>query len=215
MRKENENVNGMGTKQLHLTASFTSAVDYARHIHIERRKGTDIPYMAHLLGVASLVMGEAGHAGFPVTEDMVIAALLHDAAEDQGGLRRLQDIEQNFGPNVARMVEGLSDSLSEDSSKKQSWLERKQAYIERLRGEPADVQLISVADKIYNARTILEDYREIGPLVWERFKRGRADQVWYFDELLAVYKATGTSRIVEEFERVVEELRQISAAETL
>jgi (p)ppGpp synthase/HD superfamily hydrolase len=215
MRKENENVNDMGTKQLHLTASFTSAVDYARHIHIERRKGTDIPYMAHLLGVASLVMGEAGHAGFPVTEDMVIAALLHDAAEDQGGLRRLQDIEQNFGPNVARMVEGLSDSLSEDSSKKQSWPERKQAYIERLRGEPADVRLISVADKIYYARAILEDYREIGPRVWERFKRGRAEQIWYFDELLAVYKSTGTSRIVEELERVVEELRQISAAETL
>ncbi|MGA8086395.1 MAG: HD domain-containing protein [Terracidiphilus sp.] len=215
MRKEYENVNDMGTEQLHLTTRFTSAVDYARHIHIERRKGTDIPYMAHLLGVASLVMGETGHAGFPVTEDMVIAALLHDAAEDQGGLRRLQDIEQNFGPNVARMVEGLSDSLSEDSSKKQSWLERKQAYIERLRGEPADVQLISVADKIYNARAILEDYREIGPLVWERFKRGRADQIWYFNELLAVYKSTGTSRVVEEFERVVEELRKISAAETL
>ena len=215
MRKEYENVNDMGTEQLHLTTRFTSAVDYARHIHIERRKGTDIPYMAHLLGVASLVMGETGHAGFPVTEDMVIAALLHDAAEDQGGLRRLQDIEQNFGPNVARMVEGLSDSLSEDSSKKQSWLERKQAYIERLRGEPADVRLISVADKIYNARAILEDYREIGPRVWERFKRGRAEQIWYFDELLAVYKSTGTSRIVEELERVVEELRQISAAETL
>lgn len=215
MRKEYENVNDMGTEQLHLTIRFTSAVDYARHIHIERRKGTDIPYMAHLLGVASLVMGEAGHAGFPVTEDMVIAALLHDAAEDQGGLRRLQDIEQNLGPNVARMVEGLSDSLSEDSSKKQSWLGRKQAYIERLRGESADVQLISVADKIYNARAILEDYREIGPLVWERFKRGRADQIWYFDELLAVFKSTGTSRVVEELERVVEELRQISAAETL
>ena len=215
MRKEKENVNDMGTKQLHLTTRFTSAVDYARHIHIERRKGTDIPYMAHLLGVASLVMGEAGHAGFPVTEDMVIAALLHDAAEDQGGLRRLQDIEQNFGPNVARMVEGLSDSLSEDSSKKQSWPERKQAYIERLRGEPADVRLISVADKIYNARAILEDYREIGPLVWERFKRGRAEQIWYFDELLAVYKSTGTSRIVKELQRVVEELRQISASETL
>jgi len=215
MRTENGNANDMGIKQLHLTTRFTSAVDYARHIHIERRKGTDIPYMAHLLGVASLVMGEAGHAGFPVTEDMVIAALLHDAAEDQGGLRRLQDIEQNFGPNVARMVEGLSDSLSEDSSKKQSWPERKQAYIERLRGEPADVRLISVADKIYNARAILEDYREIGPRVWERFKRGRAEQIWYFDELLAVYKSTGTSRIVEELERVVEELRQISAAETL
>jgi (p)ppGpp synthase/HD superfamily hydrolase len=203
----------MENKQLHLTTSFTSAVDYARHIHIERRKGTDIPYMAHLLGVASLVMGEVGHTGFPVTEDMVIAALLHDAVEDQGGLPRLTDIEQNFGPNVARMVEGLSDSLSEDSSKKQSWPERKQAYIQRLRGEPADVHLISAADKLYNARAILEDYREIGPRVWERFKRGRADQIRYFDELLAVYKSAGTNRMVEELERVVNVLRQMSAAE--
>jgi (p)ppGpp synthase/HD superfamily hydrolase len=203
----------MGTGQLHLTTRFTSAVDYARHIHIERRKGTDIPYMAHLLGVASLVMGEAGHVGFPVTEDMVIAALLHDAAEDQGGLLRLQDIEENFGPNVARMVEGLSDSLSEDSSNKQAWTERKQTYIQRLREEQADVRLISVADKLYNARAILEDYREIGPLVWKRFKRGRAEQIWYFDQLLAVYKSTGTSRIVEELQRVVDALRELSAAE--
>jgi (p)ppGpp synthase/HD superfamily hydrolase len=205
----------MGTKQLHLTTRFTTAVDYARHIHIERRKGTDIPYMAHLLGVASLVMGETGHAGFPVTEDMVIAALLHDAAEDHGGLQRLLDIEENFGPNVARMVEGLSDSLSEDSSNKQAWSERKQTYIERLREEPADVRLISAADKLYNARAILEDYREIGPLVWERFKRGRSEQIWYFDELLAVYKSTGTSRLVEELQSVVDDLRQISVAEAL
>jgi (p)ppGpp synthase/HD superfamily hydrolase len=205
----------MVTKQLHLTAKFTSAVDYARHIHIERRKGTDIPYMAHLLGVASLVMGEAGRAGFQVTEDMVIAALLHDAVEDQGGLLRQKDIEQNFGPNVARMVEGLSDSFSEDASKKLSWMERKQAYIQRLRGEPEDVRLISAADKLYNARAILEDYREIGPKVWDRFKRGRSDQIWYFDELIAVFKSFGTIRVVEELERVVEELRIISAAEAL
>jgi thiaminase len=72
-----------------------------------------------------------------------------------------------------------------------------------------------VADNIYNARAILEDYREIGPLVWERFKRGQAEQIWYFDELLAVYKSTETSSIVEELERVVEELRQISGAEAL
>jgi (p)ppGpp synthase/HD superfamily hydrolase len=208
-------VNEMGTKQLHLTAKFTSAVDYARHIHIERRKGTDIPYMAHLLGVASLVMGEAGRAEFQVTEDMVIAALLHDAVEDHGGLLRQQDIEQNFGPNVARMVEGLSDSFSEDASKKLSWMERKQAYIQRLRGEPEDVRLISAADKLYNARAILEDYREIGPKVWDRFKRGRSDQIWYFDELIAVFKSFGTSGVVEELERVVEELRIISAAEAL
>jgi len=208
-------MNEMGTKQLHLTAKFTSAVDYARHIHIERRKGTDIPYMTHLLGVASLVMGEAGRAGFQVTEDMVIAALLHDAVEDHGGLLRQQDIEQNFGPNVARMVEGLSDSFSEDASKKLSWMERKQAYIQRLRGEPEDVRLISAADKLYNARAILEDYREIGPKVWDRFKRGRSDQIWYFDELIAVFKSFGTSGVVEELERVVEELRIISAAEAL
>jgi (p)ppGpp synthase/HD superfamily hydrolase len=160
-------------------------------------------------------MGETGHAGFPVTEDMVIAALLHDAAEDHGGLQRLLDIEENFGPNVARMVEGLSDSLSEDSSNKQAWSERKQTYIERLREEPADVRLISAADKLYNARAILEDYREIGPLVWERFKRGRSEQIWYFDELLAVYKSTGTSRLVEELQSVVDDLRQISVAEAL
>ena len=201
-------MNSTGSEQLHLSSRFTSAIDYARAIHIELRKGTDIPYMAHLLGVASLVMGEAGHAGFPITEEMVIAALLHDAAEDHGGVLRLKDIEYNFGSNVARMVEGLSDSLTEDPGNKQSWLERKQAYILRLREEPDDVQLISAADKLYNARAILKDYREIGPQVWERFNRGWQDQLWYFDELLIVFKASGTTRIVEELGRVVSELRQ-------
>jgi len=143
----------------------------------------------------------------------VIAALLHDAAEDHGGLLRLKDIEHNFGSNVARMVKGLSDSLTEDPHNKQSWMERKQAYIQMLRNEPAAVQLISAADKLYNARAILEDYREIGPEVWKRFKRGRREQIWYFDELLAVFKLSGTNRIVEELERVVNELREISAKE--
>jgi len=206
-------MNQIESEPLLLSGRFTSAVDYARHLHIERRKGTGIPYMAHLLGVASLVMGEAGHTAFPVTEEMVIAALLHDAAEDHGGLLRLKDIEHNFDANVARMVEGLSDSLSEDPGNKQSWLERKQSYIQRLRDEPADIQLISAADKLYNAKAILEDYRKIGPRVWERFKRGRQEQLWYFDELLKVFKAAGANRIVEEFGRVVNELRQISAAE--
>ena len=213
MTEENKSTSTNQTEQLHLTSRFTSAVDYARHVHIERRKGTGIPYMAHLLGVAALIMGEASHTSFPVTEDMVIAALLHDAAEDHGGQLRLTDIKHNFGANVARMVEGLSDSLTEDPHKKQSWMERKQAYIQMLRGEPADIQLISAADKLYNARAILEDYRMIGSKIWERFKRGRQDQIWYFDELLAVFKSSGTNRIVEELERVVNELRVISADE--
>lgn len=196
---------------LHFSDRLTRTVDYARHLHIERRKGTGIPAMAHLFGVASLVMGEAGLAGFPVTEDMVIAALLHDAVEDHGGAPRLEDIRQNFGPNVARMVEGLSDSLEENPNAKSSWEQRKREYIERLRDEPADVRLISAADKLYNARSMLEDYRLIGSELWRRFKRGRDLQMWYFETIVGVFKSSEKSRIVDELERVVAELKQISA----
>ena len=215
MKDENGKTNSRQANQLYLSSRFTNAVDYARTLHIERRKGSEVPYMAHLLGVASLVMGDGGHASCPVTEDMVIASILHDAAEDHGGLPRLKDIEHNFGSNVARMVEGLSDSLAEDSHNKQSWEERKQDYIRKLRREPADVQLISAADKLHNARTVLEDYREIGPRIWERFKRGRREQIWYFDELLKVYKSSEASRIVDELESVVNEIREISAGDPL
>jgi (p)ppGpp synthase/HD superfamily hydrolase len=201
------------TPPLQLSQRFTDAVDYARRVHTEMRKGTEIPYMAHLLGVAALVMGEAGHAWLPVTEDMVIAALLHDAAEDHGGAPRLKEIESIFGFQVARMVAGLSDSLAENDEEKNPWDERKQAYIQMLRNEPADVRLISVADKLYNARTILEDYREMRSLIWGRFKRGRKEQLWYFEELLKVYEGFPAIRIVGEFSRVVAELREISAGE--
>jgi len=198
---------------LHFSGRLTHAVDYARHLHIERRKGTGIPYMAHLFGVASLVMGEAGLSGAVVTEDMVIAALLHDAVEDHGGALRLEDIRINFGDEVARMVEGLSDTLAGDESEKEPWEERKKAYIGRLRNEPADVRLISAADKLYNARSILEDYREIGPEIWKRFQRSRDLQIWYLESLLKVFKASGKMRIIEELERVVVELKEISAGE--
>jgi (p)ppGpp synthase/HD superfamily hydrolase len=213
MKRETGKTGKQVHKPLHLSGRFTSAVDYARTIHIERRKGTSIPYMAHLLGVAAIVMGEAGESRVPVTEDMVIAAILHDAAEDQGGKLRLEDIEHNFGRQVARMVEGLSDSLAEDSGYKEPWPERKNAYIKRLRGESADVQLISAADKLYNARAILEDYRQVGPEVWKRFKRGRNEQIWYFRELLKVFRASERNRIVAELERVTDELERISADE--
>jgi (p)ppGpp synthase/HD superfamily hydrolase len=211
--KTNAKTNEANAVQLHLTSKFTAAVDYARTLHIERRKGTGIPYMAHLLGVASLVMGEAGNVSFEITEEMVIAAVLHDAVEDHGGALRLKDIELNFGSNVARMVAGLSDSFSEDATQKDSWPKRKKAYIERLRHEPLDVQLISAADKLYNARAMLDDYREIGPRIWERFKRSCKDQLWYFGAVLDVLKASDRNRIVSELERVVRELERISKAE--
>lgn len=195
---------------LHLTSRFTRAVDYARQVHVGRRKGTDVPYMAHLLGVASLVMGEGGHVPFPVTEDMVVAALLHDAVEDEGGRPRLHDIEANFGKDVASIVEGCTDSFEEDSSKKQEWEARKASYIKRLPREPPETLLVSAADKLYNARAILEDYREFGSKVWERFKRGRDQQLWYFDKLLEIYEKKFQHRIVRELRRVVEELRRVS-----
>ena len=169
-----------------LTPRFTEAVDYAREVHVGLRKGTEVPYMAHLLGVASLVLGESGHVPFPVTEDIAIAALLHDAVEDEGGLPRLRHIESKFGKEVAKIVDGCTDSFEEDPTRKQEWKVRKSSYIERLWNEPPDTLLVSVADKVYNARAILEEYRQIGPEVWTRFKRGRKQQLWYFEELIKV-----------------------------
>jgi (p)ppGpp synthase/HD superfamily hydrolase len=201
-------------KPLQLTSRFTNAVDYARHVHINCRKETLVPYMAHLLGVAALVMGENGEVGFPVTEDMVIAALLHDAVEDAGGMPRLHDIEANFGKDVAKIVEGLTDSFEEDSGKKPNWEERKNSYIKRLRKDSQETLLVSAADKLYNARSILDDYRKEGAEVWKRFKRGREQQLWYFEELIKVFEQRGSNRMVEELKRVVAELRQLSAGET-
>ncbi|MFP5276604.1 MAG: HD domain-containing protein [Acidobacteriota bacterium] len=191
--------------RLFLSGRFTEAIEYARHNHTEFRKGTDIPYMAHLLGVAALVMGEAG-GRILVTEDMVIAALLHDVVEDHGGMTRLQEVEQRFGANVARMVKGLSDSFAESQQPKDEWKKRKTEYIERLRHEPDDVLLISAADKLYNAKAIRDDFNEIGEAIWERFKRGADEQLWYFDELLAIYLSRPPNRIVSDLKCVLREL---------
>ena len=170
--------------------------------------------MAHLLGVAALVLGETGYVPFPVTEDMAIAALLHDAVEDAGGWPRLKDIKENFGAEVAHMVEGCTDSFEEDGEKKLPWEARKRSYIERLPREPESTLLVSAADKLYNARAILADYRKIGPEVWQRFKRGRCEQLWYFEELIRVFEVTCPKwRIIEELKSTVAELARVSAHE--
>ncbi len=197
--------------RLVLTKRFPEAVEYARQLHTEYRKGTDIPYMAHLIGVAALVMGEAG-GRVPVTEDMVIAALLHDAVEDHGGAPRMREIEQIYGLNVARLVEALSDTFAEDPEKKEPYGQRKTTYIMRLRREPDDVLLISAADKLYNAKAILDDFKEIGPAVFDRFKRGKDQQLWYFDELLKVFRAHPSNQIVDDLERVVKELHAVTSS---
>ncbi|MGB6836041.1 MAG: HD domain-containing protein, partial [Candidatus Acidiferrum sp.] len=148
-------------------------------------------------------------------EDMVIGALLHDAVEDEGGRPRLRDIEANFGKEIAKVVEGCTDSFAEDSNKKPEWKERKTSYIERLRKESEATLLVSAAGKLYNARAILEDYRQVGAKVWERFNKGRKEQLWYFDELIKVYQERCPSwRIVGELKRVVGEVRRLSAGES-
>lgn len=195
---------------LKLTDKFTRAVEYARQLHTEYRKGTAIPYMAHLLGVAALVMGEAG-GRIPVTEDMVAAALLHDTVEDHGGEKRLIDVRARFGEDVSRMVAGLSDTFVEDHNKKEGWQERKNSYIERLDGEKEDVLLISIADKLYNAKSILDDFRVIQMKVFDRFNRGAELQLWYFDKLIGAFEPRmKDDRIFAEFNRVVGELANLT-----
>ncbi len=198
--------------ELLLTERFTRALEYTRQIHRECRKGTRVPYLTHLLSVAAIVMGENGNLSFPVTEDIVIAALLHDVAEDHGGLVRLRDVEREFGPDVASIVQGCSDTLVEDASQKEEWAQRKAAYLERLPRESPGTLLVSAADKLDNARSILADYRTIGPEVWRRFKAGRDRQLELYKKLVAIYRVAGPNRIVEELERVVAELEDLTKA---
>ena len=168
-----------------LTDRFLDAVRCAAAVHAKQfRKGTAIPYVSHLLAVASLVIDAGG------TEDEAIAALLHDAAEDQGGTTRLEDIRMRFGKRVADVVELCSDSLEEDPKNKAPWRERKQRYIDQLAAVgDRSVYLISAADKLHNARSMLDDYRVVGDSLWARFSRdgGRDRIIWNYRQLIGVY----------------------------
>jgi (p)ppGpp synthase/HD superfamily hydrolase len=144
-----------------LTGQFSKALVYAecKH-HNQVRKGGDIPYLGHLLAVAGLVINDGG------SETQAIAALLHDAVEDAGGPATLEEIKNNFGDEVARIVDECSDT---DEVPKPPWRERKQNYINHLADVGDDTLLVSVADKLDNARSMLRDYHQHGPQLWQRF----------------------------------------------
>lgn len=148
-----------------LTARYASALAYAAFVHATQvRKGTSIPYLSHLLAVSSLVLEAGGD------EDLAIAALLHDAAEDQGGAARLVDIHERFGARVAEVVERCSDSLAADPATKPPWTVRKARYIAEVRAsQDAGYLLVTTADKLHNARAILADLRVQGRRLWTRF----------------------------------------------
>jgi (p)ppGpp synthase/HD superfamily hydrolase len=187
-----------------LTNRFVEALGYAAELHLhQRRKGKGQPYVGHLLGVAAIVIQHGGG------EDEVIAALLHDAVEDQGGLPRLDEIREKFGERVARVVDGCTDSY-EVSGEKRAWLARKRAYIAKVAHESADVQLVSAADKLANAREILADYRVEGDAVFSRFQGRKQGTLWYYRALVDVFRKAGANPLIDELDRVVTELESLA-----
>jgi (p)ppGpp synthase/HD superfamily hydrolase len=183
---------------------FEDALVYAARLHARQtRKSTSIPYVSHLMSVSALVLEDGGD------EDEAIAALLHDAVEDQGGAPILEEIRGRFGNRVAAIVAGCTDT---DVVPKPPWRERKENYIAHLRHASRDVLRVSRADKLHNARSILSDLRKDGDAVWYRFTAGRDAVLWYYDSLLAAYKDTGGGRLAEELERVLAEIHSIVGA---
>lgn len=181
---------------------FARALAYAEKLHArQRRKATNKPYIAHLMSVASIVIAYGGD------EEMAIAALLHDAVEDQGGLSRLREIHRKFGRRVSRIVDGCTDSYREP---KPPWLERKRNYIARVAGEPEDTRLVSAADKLSNARDILQDVRIDGEAAFERFLGKKEGTLWYYRTLVTEFRNAGNGPLVDELDRVVTELERIA-----
>lgn len=184
-----------------LSSRFHQALLYACELHAQQvRKGSGVPYIAHLLGVASIALEHGA------SEDEVIAALLHDAVEDQGGASTQAEIRLMFGETVAEIVEGCTDT---DQTPKPPWRERKQAYIDHIPKASASVRLVSAADKLYNARSIIQDYRQVGEAIWERFTGKKAGTLWYYRAIVEAFEKVEKTPLVEELGRVVSELEQL------
>ncbi|MCG5431941.1 HD domain-containing protein [Mycobacterium sp. MYCO198283] len=190
------------TAQTTLTERFRDALVYAEAKHrAQTRKGGTIPYVGHLLSVAGLVIEAAG------TEDQAIAALLHDAAEDQGGEATLAEIRDVFGDAVATIVRECSDTVV---TPKPPWRQRKQHYIDHLGETSEETLLVSTADKLDNARSMVRDYRRHGDALWERFTtKDPQDHLWYYRSLLTVYRQRSTSWLADDLERTVDELEEL------
>lgn len=187
-----------------LTERFIEALEFATRLHdIQLRKGSGVPYLAHPLAVASLVLEAGG------SEDEVIAALLHDGPEDQGGLETLEEIRLRFGEVVAGIVAECSDSFD---LQKPPWKARKLAYLNGLETASQSAILVSCADKLHNARSIVADYRLIGEELWERFRGGREGTLWYYRALVQQFdNRADPPAMFAELSRTVSELEALAA----
>jgi len=191
-----------------LTGRFQRAFALACEVHgAQLRKGTRIPYVAHLMSVAALVL-EHGSG-----EDAAIGGLLHDAVEDcEDGAEMERRIRAEFGGHVAGIVLGCSDAVAVPGQPKPPWRDRKQAYIDRLAGEDdPDVLLVSACDKLHNARSVVADLRAVGPAVWGRFKAGPAAQLWYYQSLASCYQGRVPPALSGELGRAAGQMRSLAA----
>jgi (p)ppGpp synthase/HD superfamily hydrolase len=160
---------------MRLTDRFAEALTFAEGLHrTQTRKGNDIPYVAHLMAVCATVLEWGGD------EDTAIAALLHDAVEDQGGLETLELIRAKYGERVAGVVLACTDSISTDPAAKAPWEERKRAHIAKLAAVGPDVALVTAADKLHNVTAMIRDVRRQGPATLLRFNAQPERLVWYF-----------------------------------
>jgi GTP pyrophosphokinase len=187
---------------MRLTERFDRAFLFASELHRDQiRKGSRVPYLAHLLAVTAIVLENGAE------EETAIAALLHDAIEDQGGAATREEIRRRFGSRVVEIVDRCTDA---ETIPKPPWRERKEAYIAHVAEAPEAVRLVSCADKLHNARAIVHDYRAVGEALWKRFTGGRAGTLWYYRALADTFLETGPFPLAEELNRVVQEMEALS-----
>jgi (p)ppGpp synthase/HD superfamily hydrolase len=181
---------------------FLMALRIAAQLHAtQTRKGTQIPYVSHLLGACAIALEHGAD------EDEAIAALLHDSIEDVEPTDEVRATVAWFGPWVLAIVEGCTDA---DVHPKPPWRARKEAYLRHLASADASTVLVSASDKLHNARTIVSDLHAVGPAVWDRFNASRVETLWYYGALVNAYRANGRAplALVDELERTVRELAQ-------
>lgn len=193
-----------GLVTMSLSQRFEEALRWAAQLHAGQvRKDTAIPYIAHPLAVASLALEQG--AG----EDEAIAALLHDAIEDQGGAGTGEEIRRRFGEGVASIVVGCTDT---HTTPRPPWRERKEAYLAHLPAASAAIRLVSACDKLHNARAILADYRQLGEPLWQRFSGRKEGVLWYYRSLVRAFEQAGPAPLAEELDRVVSEIERLALA---
>lgn len=178
-----------------LTAQFEKALIFATRLHADQtRKGDGTPYIGHLLSVTGLVIEDGG------SEEEAIAALLHDAIEDQGGEATRRTILQQFGAEVTRIVEGCSEPFS---SPKPPWKTRKLQYIAQLQNADESICRVSLADKLHNMRSLVKQYQQQGEVIWQAFHGGKEGTIWFYNELLDCYRSKINSPMLAELEKII------------